>query len=329
MDAFRTEVAAPEFGFSIDHNDRIMMLGSCFTENVGGRLQRNKFDININPFGILFNPFSIVNSIGRMLANRPYEKEELVENGEQWVSLDHHGKFKNRTVEDALVLMNESLHEGREALVRSQYVFVTLGTAWVHEHIERNHIVANCHKIPNKEFSKRILSYQEVNLILAQIPEMLAAYGVKAQIIFTVSPIRHWKDGAIENQRSKSTLITALQNVVDSYENCSYFPAYEMLMDDLRDYRFYKTDMLHPTDQALDYVWEKFEQSFFSDETRIICKELGQVVQASEHRPMDPESNSFQRFVKKQLDIIGVLEAKYPGLDLKQERQAFSKYILT
>ena len=328
MDAFRTEVSAPEFNFSVDHNDHVFMVGSCFTENVGDRLRRKKFELCTNPFGIHFNPFSIMNSLERMLGNRPYQEADLVKSGEHWVSLDHHGRFNNRSIEECLEGINKEMNLGRIALEKANAVFVTLGSAWVYEYKETGHLVANCHKIPNRQFTKRILSFQETNLILAQIPELLKAHGIQAEVIFTVSPIRHWKDGPSQNQRSKSTLISAVHNVVDQYDNCHYFPSYEMMMDDLRDYRFYKTDMLHPTEQALDYVWMKFEESFFSDETRIICKELLQVIQASEHRPMDPESNSYQRFLRKQLDLIDALESKYTHLDLSQEREAFSKYVL-
>ena len=188
--------------------------------------------------------------------------------------------------------------------------------------------MANCHKIPNKEFNKRILTQQEVHLILRHVPELFRAKKLKAKIVFTVSPVRHWKDGATENQRSKSQLLSAVHSVVDEFDNCHYFPSYEYMMDDLRDYRFYATDMLHPSPQAIDYVWQKFQTSFFSDETRLICKEISAVIQAASHRPLDPESNSFQRFLKKQLEIIDQLEKSYPQLSLSEERKSFQGYQL-
>lgn len=303
-------------------------MGSCFTENIGELLESHKVPTLINPFGILFNPFSIMNALERMLNNRPYSESELVQSGEYFVSLDHHGRFNHRESGKTLAAINEAMTEGAKHIRQCKTLFITLGTAWVYEHSGRGHIVANCHKIPNKEFEKRLLSFQDVHLILRHIPEFLRSKKLDINVVFTVSPVRHWKDGAIENQRSKSILLSAVHEVVDEFENAHYFPAYEMMMDDLRDYRFYNTDMLHPTAQAIDYVWQKFQQSFFSDETRIICQEVKNVVQASGHRPTDPESNSFQRFVKKQLDLIAGLEAKYPLLDLSAERKQFEMYKL-
>lgn len=328
MDAFRTEVLAPEFPFSLDHGSPVMFMGSCFAENMGELLQAHKIPSVVNPFGILFNPFSIMNALERMLNERPYTETDLVQVGEHFVSLDHHSRFNHRNKGEALSLINDALAKGADQLRQSDTLFITLGTAWVYHHLKRNHTVANCHKIPNREFEKRLLSFQDVHLIVRHIPQFIQSKRLDMNIVFTVSPVRHWKDGAIENQRSKATLLTAVHEVVQEFEQAHYFPAYELLMDDLRDYRFYTTDMLHPTAQAIDYVWDKFQQSFFSDETRIICQEVKSVVQAANHRPADPESNSFQRFVKKQIDLIQGLEDKYPLLDLSAERERFERYRL-
>lgn len=328
MEQFRTEVDAPEFSFDINHRSIVTMLGSCFAENMGELMSGVKIHNLVNPFGILFNPFSIMNSLERMLNNRPYKESDLLQSGDHWVSLDHHGKFNNRDKSEALDNINKGLKQGREQLLNSDVVFITLGSAWVYEHLEQDRVVANCHKIPNKEFNKRLLTQQEVHLILRHIPELFRAKKLKAKIVFTVSPVRHWKDGATQNQRSKAQLLSAVHSVVDEFDNCHYFPAYEYMMDDLRDYRFYATDMLHPSPQAIEYVWQKFQTSFFSDETRIICKEISAVIQAASHRPLDPESNSFQRFLKKQLEIIDQLEKSYPHLSLSEERKAFQGYQL-
>lgn len=328
MEQFRTEVEAPEFSFDINHRSVVTMLGSCFAENMGDLMSGVKVNTLANPFGIIFNPFSIMNSLERMLNNRPYEEGDLLQVGDHWVSLDHHGKFNNQDKSTALASINASLLRGRNQLLSSDVVFITLGSSWVYEHLQQERVVANCHKIPNKEFNKRILTQQEVHLILRHVPELFRAKKLKAKIVFTVSPVRHWKDGATENQRSKSQLLSAVHSVVDEFDNCHYFPSYEYMMDDLRDYRFYATDMLHPSPQAIDYVWQKFQTSFFSDETRLICKEISAVIQAASHRPLDPESNSFQRFLKKQLEIIDQLEKSYPQLSLSEERKSFQGYQL-
>ncbi len=304
----------------------MVLLGSCFAQNIGDLLLEAKLSTSVNPFGILFNPFSVMNALERMLNNRPYLESELIEVSDHFVSLDHHGRFNQRTAAATLQGINEELENGRQRLLEADVVFITLGSAWVYHHKTMDHTVANCHKIPNKEFEKRLLSFQDVHLILRHIPAFFAAKKMTANIVFTVSPVRHWKDGPIQNQRSKSILNTAIHEVVDEFDSCHYFPSYEFMIDDLRDYRFYGADMLHPSAPAIDYVWEKFQDSFFSDETRIICKEVQAVVEASKHRPMDPESNSFQRFVRKQLDLIDGLEVKFPQLDMAEERALFESY---
>jgi hypothetical protein len=327
MEVFRTEVNPPKFSFDIHHGNQVVMIGSCFAENMGARLKQSKINTLINPFGILFNPFSVMNALERMLNNRLYTESDLVKTGDYFASLDHHGRFNTATEAETLLAINTELAQGREALQNANVVFVTLGSAWVYEHVASGHLVANCHKIPNKEFRKKLLTYQDVHLILRHIPPFLAASGVKAQVVFTVSPVRHWKDGATENQRSKALLIAAVNEVVQEFEQCHYFPAYEIMMDDLRDYRFYNTDMLHPTDQAIDYIWQKFQQSFFSEQTQEICASVKAVVQAASHRPVDPESNSFQRFLAKQISIIDELEKQYPDLDMSAEKKQFQHYL--
>jgi len=328
LDDFRTIINAPEFPFSITHENKVALLGSCFAQKMGAQLCDVKIPTLINPFGILFNPFSIMNALERMLNNRPYGEHELIDLGESIASLDHHGRFNGKTAAETLHTINKELLKGADFLRSSHVLFITLGSAWVYRHLSSDHIVANCHKIPNKAFRKELLSFQDVHLTLRQLAEFVALHVPNINIVFTVSPVRHWKDGAIENQRSKALLISALHQVVDEFEHCHYFPAYEMMMDDLRDYRFYNTDMLHPSPQAIDYVWQKFQLSFFTNECRIVCNEVRSVVQSAEHRPIDPESNSFQRFVRKQLEIINALEAKYPSVDMSAERLRFENFLI-
>lgn len=328
MDKFRTEVWPQPSDFPIEHSQSIVMVGSCFVESMGSRLQDAKFPVNLNPFGILFNPFSIVNALSRIGSKRHYASEDLVQAGEQWASLDHHGSFSGPDAEEVLSNINESIDQAHDALKAARWLFITTGSAWVYHHTERNQTVGNCHKLPNTEFEKRLLSHQDVHLTLRHIPQLFQQLNPDLQIVFTVSPVRHWKDGAIENQRSKALLLAGTHAVVEEFDNCHYFPAYELMMDDLRDYRFYKSDMLHPTDQALDYVWQKFSDCYFSDVTKAVIDDLKPVMQAVKHRPADPESNSFQRFVKKQLEILNVLESKYPQLDLSKERRQFERYRL-
>ena len=328
MDSFRTRISAPNFPFKISHQSTLVLMGSCFAESMGAKLATRKFDVNVNPFGILFNPFSIVNAFERMLNNRPYLESDLISNGEHWVSLEHHGSFNRRSAKLTVEEINDALEKGRDQLRKADVIFITLGSAWVYRHIELNRIVANCHKIPNKEFKKELLSFQEAHLILRQIPQFLASMRINAEIVFTISPVRHWKDGAIENSRSKAILNSAVHEVVDEYAKCHYFPSYEYMMDDLRDYRFYSEDMLHLTEQAIGYVWEKFQDSFLEDHTLEMCKAISALVEAASHRPMDPESNSYQRFLRKQLEIVAQLNAKHPELNMAGEKARFESLIL-
>lgn len=328
MDVFRTEVFPPEYSFKIEHGQHVFLIGSCFAENMGGKLSDSKIKTTLNPFGILFNPFSIMNALERMLNNRPYDASELVTSNDHFASLDHHGRFNALDKEIVLQSINEQLEKGRKAIFEADTLFITLGSAWVYEHIQKQKIVANCHKIQNNEFVKKLLTYQEIHLILRHIPQFLKAKGIDAQIVFTLSPVRHWKDGPIQNQRSKSLLNAAVHAVVDEFESCHYFPAYEMVMDDLRDYRFFAADMLHLNEQAIDYVWQKFQEAFFTAKTREICNAVKAVVQAANHRPIDPESNSFQRFLLKQIALIDELENKYKALDMKSERAVFQRYLI-
>lgn len=320
---FRTECPIKQAPFTIDRTHQLFFIGSCFTESVGQRLRRLKFRVCQNPFGIVFNPFSIQNALVRMAHHVPYGEADLCAHNDLMVSLDHHGRFSRSTVAETLAAINAEFTEGQQCLQRSSVVFITLGSAWVYEHLASGRLVANCHKIPSSAFSKRLLGYPETLLILRQIPELLAACGIQAQVVFTVSPVRHLRDGLVENQRSKSILVAAAQAVADEFPSCHYFPAYECLVDDLRDYRFYAADMMHPTAQAIDYVFEKFVQTYLGPQALGANADFESLAQAMEHKPMDAESNSFQRFVSKQLTLIDGLRQQHPEVDFTTEIRHF------
>ena len=304
------------------------MIGSCFSVEMAQRMALSKFDVLSNPFGILFNPFSVFNALSRICNKRYYSEDDLVFHSDKWHSLDHHGDFSHAEKDLVLEQINSEINRAHDHLKACSVLFITSGTAWVYHHLERNQTAGNCHKMPNKEFEKRLLHYQDVHLILRHVPQLLERFNPDLKIVFTVSPVRHWKDGAIQNQRSKSLLNAGSHAVVDEFSNCHYFPAYELVMDDLRDYRFYATDMLHLSDQATDYIWDKFSAHFFTDATQEVIKDVKNVKQAMAHRPVDPESNSFQRFVKRQLADVDELQAKYTQLDFSPEREHFERYLL-
>ncbi|HRN42090.1 MAG TPA: GSCFA domain-containing protein [Vicingus sp.] len=262
---------------NLSHQEAILLLGSCFTENIGEKLLNSKFNVNINPFGIIYNPISIANSLTRIVNNQLYTEQELSEQHKKWFSFDHHGSFSSFNQQECLTKINNEITCAYQHLQETKTIVITLGTAWVYENIENKKLVANCHKIPAKNFTKRLLTVDEiVQLFLA-----LANTLKNIQFIFTVSPVRHISDGLHENNISKSVLHLAIHELTKNHTNCHYFGAYEMVIDELRDYRFFKEDMIHPTPQAINYVWEKFATTYFNKETTLLNQQIEKLQQAA------------------------------------------------
>ena len=250
------ETGRSKVGVSL--NDKIVILGSCFADNIGGKMVDLGFDVCVNPFGTLYNPVSVCNSVARLTSGIPFSKDECVQMGAGAglvCSFSHHTSFARRTEDEFLQVANASLKEASLRWKAASKVIITLGTAWIYEYLRSGETVSNCLKIDAKEFSRRRLSVRETATLLMN---MIARHPEK-EFMFTVSPIRHFKDGAHGNQISKSTLLLALDEVLAKFpERCEYFPAYEIVLDELRDYRFYAADMIHPSDQAVDYLWSRF-----------------------------------------------------------------------
>lgn len=250
------ETGRSKVGVSL--NDKIVILGSCFADNMGQKMVDLGFDVCLNPFGTLYNPVSVCNSVARLTSGIPFSKDECVQMGAGAglvCSFSHHTSFARRTEDEFLQVANASLKEASLRWKAASKVIITLGTAWIYEYTRSGETVSNCLKIDAKEFSRRRLSVRETATLLMN---MIARHPEK-EFMFTVSPIRHFKDGAHGNQISKSTLLLALDEVLAKFpERCEYFPAYEIVLDELRDYRFYAADMIHPSDQAVDYLWSRF-----------------------------------------------------------------------
>jgi hypothetical protein len=263
---FQVHVTLPNYLFTITHKDAVMSMGSCFSENIGHHLQQAGFKVAINSFGILFNPLSICNALERIVSKKYFQIDELVEHNGVWYSFQHHGKFHASSADELLNIINAALDEAHLFLKQSKVLLITLGSSWVYSYDKTGEVVANCHKIPNHQFSKRMLSVDEVSNSLQKILQQLQEFNPDLKVVFTVSPVRYWKDGAHENSLSKATLHLAVASVFEKNQSY-YFPAYELVIDELRDYRFYKEDMLHPNDVAVKFVWQKFQQAFFSEET--------------------------------------------------------------
>ena len=298
----------------IDYHSKILLLGSCFSENIGNKLSYYKFQSKQNPFGILFHPKAIENLISRAIKDELYTEKELTFNNERWHCLDAHSSISAADKNVLLKNLNSALIHTKKQLKEATHVFITLGTSWVYRYLETNAIVANCHKIPQKEFSKELLSVAEVSKTLEQCVAVLKSINKTVSVTFTVSPVRHLKDGFIENTRSKAHLIAAIHTVINSENNTYYFPSYEIVMDELREYRFYNEDMLHPNTTAINYIWEKFVSSWFSRVTQDTMQEVETVQRGISHRPFNEKSEQHQQFLRK-LDIKkGNLLLRFPFL---------------
>ena len=295
---FQTKVDIPVSEVKIDYEDRIMTLGSCFAQNIGMKMQEIWFDTNINPFGVLYNPVSIMKSIELLLENKTFTEVDLFENRGLWQSFSHSTLFSDTKPEKCLVKINERYIPACGFLKETDFLLVTFGTAWVFEEEKTGNVVTNCHKLPAKNFVRRRLSIDEiVNDYSALISKLMQLFP-KMKLIFSVSPIRHWKDGAHENNLSKSTLLLAINELKLKFSQVQYFPAYEIQMDELRDYRFYAADMLHPSDVAVDYIWKQFSETYFDEVTMKIKKEMEQLQADLSHRPLQPDSREFLLFQK-------------------------------
>jgi hypothetical protein len=284
------------------------------------KFQYFKFGTFANPFGILYNPIAIETAIRSCVQNVCYSKENLLEHQEMWLSLNHHSKFDNRDPKQVLDNINKHIELGHRALREASHVIITLGTSWVYKWNENNLIVGNCHKIPQKYFSKELLSSEEIVDSLRQIAHLIRSINKNASFIFTVSPVRHLKDGFIENTLSKSLLHKAIHEVKKEID-ADYFPAYEIIMDDLRDYRFYKKDLVHPNEMAIDYIWELFKESWISESSREIMIEIDDIQKSLAHRAFDPSSEAHIKFLKKTDQKIELLKKKLPELEFHKKRK--------
>lgn len=315
---FRTEIEVAPFTRKIDHSQHGFSIGSCFAESMAGKLRRYKFLLESNPFGVLYNPFSIADALESLSAGRVWVKNDLSESGGLWFSYAHHGSFSSTTADETLEKINAAASRGAAALAKAGYVIITFGTAWIYE--LNGAVVANCHKQPAQRFIRRRLSPAE---IAARYSSLLDGPLKGKRVIFTVSPVRHLKDGFEENSLSKSILRLAVAELVEKYPDAHYFPAYEIINDDLRDYRFYAADMVHPSDAAVEYVWEKFSGAAFPDETKRLLPLVENIVRAAQHRPFNTSTEEYARFRQTMLRQASELCEKHPELDLSAETAFF------
>jgi hypothetical protein len=295
-----------------------MLVGSCFTDHLGNKLQQHRFSTLQNPNGILFNPVSLAKSVTSYIEKKHYNRNDLFFQQEWWTSWDHHSQFSHANPEMLLEMINRSQDEAHLFLQKAKWIVLTVGSAWVYQLAEGT-VVANCHKVPTDKFQKRLLPVEEVLAVLDNMIHRLFIFNPGLRILFTISPVRHLRDGFVENNRSKAALIQAVHHLVEKFEGLFYFPAYELIIDDLRDYRFYAEDMVHPNYLATNYVWEKFSESCIDEESRKFIKEIAPINAALAHKPFQPDSNAHKLFRQKQVEKLQQLQTSYPFLDFEPE----------
>jgi len=315
---FRTKIPVQDYPFAISYTDPVFLMGSCFSDNIGTKLHRSKFRVLSNPMGIVYNPLSIARQIEFIIDPKKLKESGLYSNDELWHHFDFHGKFSSPDKLKVLETIQEQLTQSALFLKKSKYLFITFGTANVFYKKDINQVVANNHKFPIELFEKKRLKIDVMLGEFNKILKKLSLFNPDLKVVFTISPVRYIRDGLVENQRSKSSLFM-LVDELEKNERAYYFPSFEIFIDDLRDYRFYGEDLLHPADSGLEYTWKQFKESFFDEKTIKVEKEVMQVVKASEHRPIHSESESHKKFRSGLLEKCKAFIYRYPFIDLSEE----------
>ncbi len=321
MDLFRTIVDVQESSKKIGYNTPCLWMGSCFTENIGSRLMELKLPCQVNPFGVLYNPESIRNSLLILAEKRLFTAGDLNYGNDLWYSFYHHSSYSHTDRDQCLEKINKSIENGASLLKNASFLFITFGTARAYRLREKDMVVSNNHKLPHSMFSQFLMTVDEITGSYKELIEMLKGLNPNLQIVFTLSPVRHWKDGATGNQVSKSTLMLAIAGLAESFDNVAYFPAYEIIMDELRDYRFYDEDMIHIGKQGVDYIWKRFSGSFISLSAMPVINEITGINQGIMHRPFNPSTEKHRKFLHGLLERIHAVERSVPAADFSQEKQ--------
>lgn len=297
---FRTEVEIENSEKKIEISDKIFSIGFCFATEISGLLEKGQLQTFNNPFGTLFNPYSINNALHKIGHEEYYTPENLIKYEDNYLSLDHYSGFSSNDADKTLDKINFQIKNAHSFLKKSKWILITYGSSFVYRFLPKNSLVGNCHKIPQKFFEKKLMSHEELKANIQSTIQLLKKVaGSDVNILFTVSPVRHTKDGMVENSLSKAKLITAIHEAISDAEIGHYLPVYEVMMDDLRDYRFYKEDMIHPSAQAVEYIYQKFGNSFFADETMDFIEENLKIQQALHHQPKDRNHPKYLEFVKQ------------------------------
>jgi lysophospholipase L1-like esterase len=311
----QTQIKIQEQEPKIDYSSKLVLLGSCFSENMGEKFKYFKFDTLQNPFGILFHPFAIENFLERVATQKEYTSAEVFQHQEIWSCFEAHSRLNALSETELLQNLNSSIKETFQFLKETSHVIVTLGTAWIYKNITEDKYVANCHKLPQKNFKKELASVSTIEKSLERSIQLIQQLNPEINFIFTVSPVRHAKDGFVENQRSKAHLIAALHSLIQQQKSIFYFPSYEIVMDELRDYRFYTEDLLHPNKTAINYIWNRFKETWLANEAFPVIREVHQIRQGLAHRPFNVKSEGHQKFQQKLHQDIARLKRQFPHFE--------------
>ena len=321
---FRTTVKTGENHSWLHHSDSVVLLGSCFSDNMGGKMHGALINALVNPMGTLYNPMSIASGVQRLIECRPMAGQELFMQSGVWNSYDFHSRYSLPDKQVTLDRMNQRIELGHKTLRQAQLLTITLGTAIVYRLRSTGQVVANCHKVPQHEFERKMASVPEMAQVIDGMLTALHQFNPNLRIIFTVSPIRHIADGLDVNSLSKASLRVAIQNAIVSHqEYCDYFPAYEIMLDDLRDYRFYTSDMVHPSDVAVEYIWQAFQATYLDDRSALAVARCERVHKRLQHRPMSANRETVERFNNDTASVVRNLIKEYPYLSQNPELKDF------
>jgi len=320
----RTIFKIPPSDARITYHDPVMFIGSCFATSIGKQLESGRMPVMINPAGTVYNPVSVCNTLNTITSGRIYKISDLYNHRGTWLSFNHYTDFSSDDPEAALEKINRKIKEAENFITESKYLFITFGTARVYRWKQSGRIVSNCHKIPAKEFTEELLSVKNVVSLWKKQLDTLSSMYPALKIIFTVSPVRHWKDGAHGNQVSKSVLLLAIEELLGHPSRPGYFPAYEIVMDDLRDYRFYDDDMLHPSETAVRYIWNAFSECYLDEKTKNLWKEVDGITKAVSHRIQSGSKAELNKFAGNMLTRIKAVEEKLPAISFDCEKTYFN-----
>lgn len=323
----RTKVIIEPSEDKITYDDRVMLIGSCFASSIGSRMEMGRMPVMINPAGAVYNPVSVCNTIETITSGKEFTQDDLSFHEGTWFSFYHYTDFSS---DDPLKVLDKINRRSKEAftfLKNAGFLFITLGTARVYRLKKTGGIVSNCHKIPSVQFETELLSLRDIVNLWERQLEILNRLFPRLKVVFTISPVRHWKDGAHGNQVSKSILLLSVEELLNHSSSPSYFPAYELVMDDLRDYRFYNDDMLHPSDTAINYIWEAFSGCYFESKTIKTYNEVVKITKACNHRFNSDSRSRKLDFAERMLKQISNLEADVPSIDLSFEKSYFQNLL--